>query len=183
MSMPVTCYQDAKESNMNQLSIFNDRLELTFNESECTLRPIRGTSLWMFDKLFTEGMWDGEGSTLPKTNVIYSAVNHFLVRMSGRLPGVHLRLPNTSEWISAACMGSYNVPDIIKYSDEPNEWGFYNMYGEIWQMCSNRLGIGRAIMGKTRDTQYIYCCGEKDIGFRPVLEFVEKKKQSNGDPR
>ena len=83
------------------------------------------------------------------------------IKKVGEMDGVHYRLPDESEWVTACLAGSKTKwgkrkngvegPfDAMGWSEtkdswrdghrsvalkDPNAWGFYDMHGNVWEMC------------------------------------------------
>ncbi len=143
-----------------------------------------------------------KGERLPVETVSYDDCQTFIKTLN-TLSGKQLyRLPMEEEWEYACRAGSlseYYFGDdkshLAEYAwydrnsvgkshpvgqKKPNEWGLYDMAGNVWEWCGASVGTGRVIRGGSwsmraedcRSTILIcppsnYC--QKDVGFRLVF--------------
>ena len=95
-----------------------------------------------------------KGDNKPVTNVNYYDCLEFCKRLSV-LTGKDFTLPSEAQWEYACRAGTdtaYNVGDVLTKKDAnfdanepvdvasyaPNDWGLYDMHGNVWEYCLDR---------------------------------------------
>ncbi len=130
------------------------------------VRITRG--FWLADTACTQALWwavmHGNPSRFaddrqkPAKKVSWNDVHAFLRRVDKLLPVVRASLPSEAEWEYACRAGSetaYACGDGITHeqanfagkrggtvavkSFPPNGWGLYEMHGNVWEWCADRL--------------------------------------------
>lgn len=142
------------------------------------------------------------GSELPVHNVLHEEAVTFCQRLTERT-GQTYRLPTEAEWEYAAragneglwCFGD-DVADLENFAwfeenalnfqkvggRAPNEWGIFDMHGNVWEWCADRYGLEEGYVvkgGSVYDSGFLTRSAERDfgppfrrvnIGFRVVRE-------------
>jgi formylglycine-generating enzyme required for sulfatase activity len=113
----------------------------------------------------TQGLWEAVmgknpasnvkcGLDCPVESVTWVEVQEFITTLNEKYPGKGYRLPTEAEWEFAARAGDSkprygNIDAIAWYKDNsrdsthpvgqkrPNAWGLYNMFGNVWEFCSD----------------------------------------------
>lgn len=131
---------------------------------EGELRTVSLTrGFWMADTACTVGLWSrvmGIAApgvvALPMTGISAQDIDAFLTRLAGWLPGCEFQLPSEAEWEAACRAGSrtawafgnevgtqqVNASSAGPWSAaalEPNAWGFFQMHGNVAELCRDLL--------------------------------------------
>ena len=127
-----------------------------------TVKLTRG--FWMLQTEVTQEMWKsvmGEnpsyftGDKLPVERVSWGACDKFCQNL--RAKGLNVQLPTEAQWeyaCRAGTTGDYagNLDEMAWYDDnsgskthevglkKPNQWGLYDMHGNVWEWCSDWYG-------------------------------------------
>ena len=123
-----------------------------------------GTGFWLFDTPCTQVLWEAvmrrnpsqfKGPDRPVEQVSWDDCQEFVRRLNGRLAGLELGLPSEAQWEYACRAGTEtaryhaNLKEIAWYYENsggethavggklPNEWGLYDMLGNVWEWCSD----------------------------------------------
>lgn len=128
------------------------------------VRLTRG--FWLADTACTQAFWQAvmganpsqfnDDPHKPVEQVSWDEVQDFLRQLRARLPGVDAALPSEAEWEYACRAGSATAyhwgeaiePEQANYAGEgtrpvksyrPNDWGLYEMHGNVWEWCADGM--------------------------------------------
>ena len=119
---------------------------------------------WMFETACREVLWmvvmdqpprRSRGPEFPVTNVSWNDAQDFVKRLNAMLPGLRIGLPSEACWEYACRVGTetpYSFGESITkkqvcYGSQnpvaagtlpPNQWGLYEMHGNVWEWCEDR---------------------------------------------
>src|SRR5262249_47686517 len=121
---------------------------------------------WVFDTPCTQGLWEAgmgggtnpssfKGVDHPVEQVSWEGCQGFVGRLKAYLEGLHMGLPSEAQW-EYACRARTetaryreNLDEIAWYAGNsggethvvkgkaPNEWGLYDMLGNVWEWCAD----------------------------------------------
>jgi hypothetical protein len=122
---------------------------------------------WLAETTCTQALWQAvmgdnpsssKGENNPVENVSWQDVtDKFLKRVNKQHPELKLRLPTEAEWENACRAGTssrysfgnkiikkqanFNATQIaVVKSYPPNQWGLYEMHGNVWEWCLDWYG-------------------------------------------
>ena len=122
---------------------------------------------WLADTPCTQGLWQAVlggnpskftgDSNLPVEQVSWNDCQDFFAKLNSQIHRGGFRLPTEAQWEYAARAGTtgaqYGNLDEIAWYDgnserhthpveqkKPNDWGLYDMIGNVWQWCDDWLG-------------------------------------------
>ncbi len=129
------------------------------------VRLTRG--FWLADTACTQQLWQAvvgsnpsrfaDDARQPVEQVSWDDVQQFLAKLRDRLPETDPSLPSEAEWeyacragtTSAYHWGATITPQQANYgksggtppvkSHPPNDWGLYEMHGNVWEWCADGL--------------------------------------------
>jgi len=162
------------------------------------------------------------GLDAPVENVNWNDANEFCsklqMRLSAALRGGDVRLPTEAEWEYACRAGTTSnyvgeLQELAWFNvnsggtthpvgkKQPNAWGLYDMYGNVWEWCKDYYagklpggtatdpqgpssGSARALRGGSWDGRAVYCRSafragreptlrRNNVGFRVVIEAIK----------
>ena len=133
---------------------------------------------YMQDTQVTQGLWEYimgsnpsnfKSSLCPVENVSYYDCLGFVEKLS-KITGLHFRIPTEEEWTKAAGnVDSQNLNDIAWFKDnstetthcvglkDPNNYGLYDMLGNVWEWTSEKSGSCRVYRGGSWSINASYC--------------------------
>ncbi|MDR7269692.1 formylglycine-generating enzyme required for sulfatase activity [Pelomonas saccharophila] len=122
---------------------------------------------WMANTACSVALWSrvmgtvatGDGN-LPMTGISAADIEGFLTRLGQALPGCECRLPSEAEWEAACRAGSRTAwafgnevgPQHVHAASStalpvaglgPNAWGFFQMHGNVAELCRDLLDDGQ----------------------------------------
>jgi formylglycine-generating enzyme required for sulfatase activity len=132
-------------------------------------RIVIARGFWMFDTPCTEKLWEvvmeplhrARGPEFPIAEVTWNDTQGFVARLNGMRPGLGIGLPSEAWWEYACRAGSTGATfarphqvlgDIAWYEANsggqvhpvagkaPNDWGLYDMLGNVWEWCADAWG-------------------------------------------
>ena len=119
---------------------------------------------WLFDTPCTQALWEAvmgtnpsrfKGPSRPMEQVSWNDCQVFLKNLNARLDGLSLGLPGEVQWEYACRAGTQtaryhsSLDRVAWYANnsnsethdvaqlEPNDWGLYDMLGNVWEWCSD----------------------------------------------
>jgi formylglycine-generating enzyme required for sulfatase activity/tRNA A-37 threonylcarbamoyl transferase component Bud32 len=121
---------------------------------------------WLAETPCTQRLWEAvtgknpsrfKDPNRPVEQVSWEDCQEFLKVVNERNPGLRARLPTEAEWEYACRAGTEtsiyagDLDSIAWYSDnshgtqpvaqkKPNDWGLYDMLGNVWEWCSDGYG-------------------------------------------
>ncbi|MGR9108906.1 MAG: formylglycine-generating enzyme family protein, partial [Gammaproteobacteria bacterium] len=130
-----------------------------------------------------------KGPDRPVENVTWNDTQKFIEKINSELPGLSLRLPSEAEWEYACRAGTMtpfsfgaNIsPDQVNYhgrypyagaskglyrgetlpvtSLDCNDWGLYEMHGNVWEWCQDWYGEynGKSVTDPTGPSKGMEC--------------------------
>lgn len=122
---------------------------------------------WLAETACTQALWQAvtgnnlsnfKGKDNPVENVSWQdVIDNFLKRVNKQYPQLKLRLPTEAEWENACRAGTlspysfgaeitkeqanFGASKTAKVKSYPfNQWGLYEMYGNVWEWCQDWYG-------------------------------------------